>query len=188
MATRGSEATRARLVAAAWAEFAEHGIAGARVDRIAANAEANKAQIYHYFGSKDRLFDAVWETLVDQIVTTTSFDPGDLPGFAADLCAIYEQHPDLVRLVTWQRLERGHDPRHEGAVTATRSRADSIAKAQADGRLTDRFEARVLFALVIHVAALWGMTSPDVHAVVDLTDTERRREIVRTAVAALIAE
>ena len=64
MATRDSEATRQRLIEAARREFGEFGIAGARVDRIAANAEANKAQIYHYFGSKDQLFDAVWESIV----------------------------------------------------------------------------------------------------------------------------
>jgi AcrR family transcriptional regulator len=32
-----------------------------------ANANANKAQIYHYFGSKDRLLDAVWESMVRQV-------------------------------------------------------------------------------------------------------------------------
>jgi hypothetical protein len=36
--------------------------------------------------------------------------------------------------------------------------------------------------------ALWGMTSPDVLAVVNLSDQEHRREIVRTAVATLLAE
>ena len=50
------------------AEFAEFGLAGARVDRIAANSASNKAQIYHYFGSKDQLFDAVWESIVKQVV------------------------------------------------------------------------------------------------------------------------
>ena len=68
MPGRDAEATRQRLITAARAEFAEHGIAGARWDRIAAAANANKAQIYHYFGSKDRLFDAVWEAVVQQII------------------------------------------------------------------------------------------------------------------------
>ena len=59
--TRDAAATRRRLIDAARAEFAQYGIAGSRVDRIAANAGANKAQIYNYFGSKDQLFAAVWE-------------------------------------------------------------------------------------------------------------------------------
>src|SRR5579871_4798545 len=182
MPRRNAEATRRRLIEAAWAEFAEYGIAGARVDRIAANAHANKAQIYHYFGSKDRLFDAVWDSLVDQIVASAPLDVRDLDGFGARLSELYDQHPDLIRLITWQRLERGGDPRHEAAVTATQSRVDAIAKAQAEGIVTDRFEARVLFALILHVAALWGMTSPDVLAVANVRSPKRRKEIVRSAV------
>ncbi|WP_217146124.1 TetR family transcriptional regulator, partial [Streptomyces sp. AC627_RSS907] len=47
-----STATKARLLAAARAEFARHGVAGARVDRIAAAAKANKRLLYVYFGNK----------------------------------------------------------------------------------------------------------------------------------------
>src|ERR1700757_4542060 len=104
MPERDAEATRQRLIEAAWAEFAEYGIAGARVDRIAANAHANKAQIYHYFGSKDQLFDAVWENLVAQIVAATPFDVRALPDFAARLSHTFAERPELVRLITWQRL------------------------------------------------------------------------------------
>ncbi|MCU1609211.1 MAG: TetR family transcriptional regulator, partial [Pseudonocardiales bacterium] len=39
---------RARLLDAAFAEFAQHGLAGARVDRIAEAAQANKGLIYVY--------------------------------------------------------------------------------------------------------------------------------------------
>ena len=57
---RDAQATRRRIVAAATVEFAEHGIAGARVDRIARAAATNKAQLYSYFGNKDALFDAIF--------------------------------------------------------------------------------------------------------------------------------
>jgi AcrR family transcriptional regulator len=181
-----ADATRQRLIEAAWAEFAEYGIAGARVDRIAANAHANKAQIYHYFGSKAQLFDAVWDALVDQIVAAAPLDAGDLDGFAAGLSEIYEQHPDLIRLISWQRLERG-DARHDLAMSASQHRIDLIAEAQARGAVTDRFDAPVLFALLIHVAAFWGMTSPDVEAVVNVQDPKLRSEIVKSAVTAILS-
>jgi AcrR family transcriptional regulator len=187
MPVRDAEATRRRLIEAARAEFAEYGIAGARVDRIAANAKANKAQIYHYFGSKDRLFDAVWESLVEQIVDAAPIDVDDLPGFAERLADAYARHPELIRLITWQRLERGGDPPHAYAVRSTRGNVEAIAKAQSDGLVADRFPAPVLFALIIHVAALWGMSSPDVLAVVDLGDADERLGIVREAIAALLA-
>ena len=53
-----SQDTRRRLLEAAITEFSAYGIAGARVDRIASAAKANKQAIYAYFGSKDALFAA----------------------------------------------------------------------------------------------------------------------------------
>jgi AcrR family transcriptional regulator len=58
---RDPESSRARILAAAHAEFAQHGFDGARVDRIAALARLNKRMLYHYFGNKDDLFCAVLE-------------------------------------------------------------------------------------------------------------------------------
>ncbi|HSZ40773.1 MAG TPA: TetR family transcriptional regulator [Trebonia sp.] len=52
-------ATSRRILDAAAAEFAERGIAGARIDRIIATAHTNKAQLYGYFGSKEGLLDVV---------------------------------------------------------------------------------------------------------------------------------
>ena len=48
--------TRARVAAAAAAEFAAHGFAAARVDRIARRARVNKAMIYYHFASKRALY------------------------------------------------------------------------------------------------------------------------------------
>ena len=45
--------TRARILAAAMSEFAHHGLGGARVDRIARRAGANKRMLYYYSGSKE---------------------------------------------------------------------------------------------------------------------------------------
>jgi AcrR family transcriptional regulator len=59
-------ATRSRLIEAAVREFAAYGLAGARVDRIAAAAAANKRAIYDYFRSKEGLFDAA----VDRVTET----------------------------------------------------------------------------------------------------------------------
>ena len=58
---RDSKATQSRILDAAKAEFAAHGLGGARVDEIANRAKANKRMIYHYFGSKEDLFQAVVE-------------------------------------------------------------------------------------------------------------------------------
>ena len=69
---------------------------------------------------------------------------------------------------------------------STQSKVDAIAQAQADGTVPDRFEPRALLALILNLAALWVTTSPDVLAVVDITDPDQRREIVRDATARLL--
>lgn len=60
LGTRGHpEKSRAAILHAAVAEFAEHGIAGARIDAIAHAAHVNKALLYYYFRDKDSLYEAV---------------------------------------------------------------------------------------------------------------------------------
>lgn len=60
LGTRGRpEESRAAILKAAVAEFAEHGIAGARTDAIAKSAHVNKALLYYYFKDKDSLYEAV---------------------------------------------------------------------------------------------------------------------------------
>jgi AcrR family transcriptional regulator len=54
-------ATRQRILDAALAEFAAKGLAGARVDEIAARAGANKRMLYAYFGAKEELWLAALE-------------------------------------------------------------------------------------------------------------------------------
>jgi len=52
---RDPEGMRIRILEAAKQEFAAHGLAGARVDRIAANAGANKRMLYYHIGNKEDL-------------------------------------------------------------------------------------------------------------------------------------
>ena len=60
------EGTRQRIFDAAVEEFAAHGNAGARVDRIAEKARANKESIYRYFGTKDELLQRVLDRFLDE--------------------------------------------------------------------------------------------------------------------------
>ena len=64
---RDPAATRSKLLTAARREFASSGLAGARVDEIAARAGVNKQLVYHYFGDKDALYLAVLEWVYEEI-------------------------------------------------------------------------------------------------------------------------
>jgi AcrR family transcriptional regulator len=101
-----SQATKRRLLDAAFAEFVEVGLAGARVDRIARAASANKQAIYAYFGSKELLFDAVLTERLQFIADLVPLTPDDLPGYAGALFDLVGKHPEHLRLRAWQQLER----------------------------------------------------------------------------------
>ena len=58
---RDPERTRAQLLEAALTDFADHGFHGARVDRITRAVGCNPRLLYHYFGSKEKLYVAVLE-------------------------------------------------------------------------------------------------------------------------------
>jgi AcrR family transcriptional regulator len=64
---RDPEGMRRRILDAAKQEFAAHGLAGARVDRIAANAGANKRMLYYHVGNKEDLYLAVLEGAYEKI-------------------------------------------------------------------------------------------------------------------------
>jgi TetR/AcrR family transcriptional regulator len=64
---RDPAGTRQKLLTAARREFAGSGLAGARVDEIAARAGVNKQLVYHYFGDKDALYLAVLEWVYTEI-------------------------------------------------------------------------------------------------------------------------
>ncbi len=59
--------TRARILEAALAEFAAHGLAGARTEHIAAAAGVNKALLYYYFDSKEKLYLAAFEMVAGRV-------------------------------------------------------------------------------------------------------------------------
>ena len=60
---RDAVATKAAIVAAALEEFAQLGLAGARIDEIARAARVNKALLYYYFESKEHLYEGLIEQM-----------------------------------------------------------------------------------------------------------------------------
>jgi AcrR family transcriptional regulator len=157
---RDSAATKRRLVAAATAEFAERGIAGARVDRIASAAQANKRAIYDYFKDKDGLFDAVMDAHIEGIVDAVPIDAEDLPGYAGRLFTYMVEHPELSRLVTWARLERRLGPTaYTHSATSYSHRLAAIEAAQQSGQIPTDFSASQLLALIESIAVGWTYTT-----------------------------
>lgn len=111
--TRDAEATKARILDAAKKEFAKSGMGGARVDVIAEKAKANKRMIYHYFGSKEGLFQTVLENAyvdirtAEQKLNLDHLEPRDaLERLVRFTWAYYLRNPEFITLVNSENLHR----------------------------------------------------------------------------------
>jgi AcrR family transcriptional regulator len=179
---RDSAATRRRLLQAAREEFTARGIAGARVDRIAAAANANKAQIYHYYGDKDGLFDAVLESFTEEAVGAVPIDADNLPAYATRLFDYHFDHPDLLRLVTWARLEGRTTPSTQAQrTTSYRRRSEAIKKAQQEGRVNDALSASQILDMLESLAVGWTTTARGL--LLDTRTLKRERSAYRSGIA-----
>jgi AcrR family transcriptional regulator len=90
--TKDPKGSRERILGAALDEFAEHGLAGARVDRIARTAGINKAMIYYHFDSKEDLYLKVLESqvLARASLVAREFESGkDLEGILEFIAEAY---------------------------------------------------------------------------------------------------
>ncbi|SMH42990.1 transcriptional regulator, TetR family [Rathayibacter oskolensis] len=103
---RDAEATRERILAAASIEFAERGLAGARIDRIAAGAASNVRLIYAHFVSKENLFALTLDRELTAMATAVPVDVDDLPGWVGRLFDYHHARPSGVRISLWRELER----------------------------------------------------------------------------------
>jgi AcrR family transcriptional regulator len=179
-----SAATKARIISAATTEFATHGLAGARVDRIAASADANKQLIYAYFGSKEALFDAVIVAHLGQLLDGVPFDASDLPRYAEQLAAFEAANPELSQLGRWHSLERpGHLLQLPQVVASMAKKVVALAEAQAAGTISDELPAHQLLAVLlamIHGGSLFSGPESDPIA------EEQQREALAIAVRRLV--
>jgi len=106
--------TRSRILDAATVEFARYGLGGARVDRIAERAGANKRMLYYYFGSKEALFLAALEESYAHIRSAERSldlehrDPREaLKRLVEFTWRYYLEHPEFMTLLNSENLHKG---------------------------------------------------------------------------------
>jgi AcrR family transcriptional regulator len=154
-----ADETKTRILDAALDEFSAHGVAGARVDRIAAAAGCNKNLLYVYFGSKENLFMAVLEQHLARVYEDSPFTPDDLPGFAGRVFDFAMTRPDLMRLLAWSTLEQSTGV-PDGRTASHDAKIAALAQAQADHRLDAAFSPAFLVTTVMSLATSWSAAFP----------------------------
>ncbi|WP_040796306.1 TetR family transcriptional regulator [Nocardia higoensis] len=147
------EATRERILAAAKAEFAEFGVAGARINRIATAARASKDRLYAYFPGKDELYAAVIERWAAQTTAETALSADDLPGYVGRLFDHFVANPDNARLQAWADLEPTvHDAVAEVLRAAVVPKLAEVRRGQAAGTVTAEFHPIALLRILTDMA------------------------------------
>ncbi|GAA3998903.1 TetR family transcriptional regulator [Allokutzneria multivorans] len=176
--SRDPSATKASLLAAARVEFAAHGAAGARVDRIAERAGVSKERIYGYFGSKDKLFDAVLDEVVEEVMEFVGAPGKDIAAYVRRVHDFHQQQPDLVRLLVWEGMQGG------GSCPNRRSRVEHYVRknqAMAEALGLETAEDAAPFLFMFMAICSWSVVVPQVARLVlgEGIDTEDGRDRLR---------
>ncbi|MGX1131771.1 AcrR family transcriptional regulator [Streptomyces glaucescens] len=191
MGARDPEATKARIFEAAVAEFARHGIAGARIDRIASEAKANKQLIYAYFGNKAQLFTHVLEKKMLDLAASVPVDPDDIEAWIDRLLDHHSAHPEILRLLYWEGLEYGSSELPDEAERQEHyaRKVAAVEDGQRRGVITDAIPAPDLL-LLLTALANWATVVPQMARILvgaDSPDRERLRASIKEAARRLVA-
>ncbi|ULP46429.1 TetR family transcriptional regulator [Mycolicibacter virginiensis] len=180
---RSATELRGQILDAARAEFARHGLAGSRIDRIAREAHASKERLYAHFGDKEALFREVVDTDVAAFYRSVTLRPDAVPEFAGDVYDLGRNSPEHLRMITWARLEGlALDEPHADGQAIFQHAVTAIESAQTDGHIDSSWDPLDLLALLFGIGLAWAH-SPDPYE--SLTDraviARQRRAAVEAA-------
>jgi AcrR family transcriptional regulator len=157
---KNPERTRANIIDIATAEFAERGLSGARVDRIAERTRTSKRMIYYYFGDKERLYRAVLLSYYEKLRSAeAALDLGHqspiealrlLVEFTLDY---HLKHAAIVRLVMVENIHKGRHIAKLPSVAPVNSPiletvADILQRGAAEGTIRSGLDSFDLYATI----------------------------------------
>lgn len=159
---RDAERSQGLLLDAGLAEFAEFGLAGARIDRIAQRAGLNKRLIYYYFEDKERLFQAVLERAYAHIRAEEGRQAfHDLPPSEAIRRMVeftwryYLAHPEFLTLLNSANLHKARHLNTDSVKVVNSPLVPMIAEILERGQASGEFRGGVdAMQLYISIAGL----------------------------------
>ena len=111
---RNPDRTRRRLLRASIRLFSARGYHGVSVDQIVAEAQVNKRMVYHYFGSKEKIYRAALLDVYNRIEGVEFHAVESVEGPSEKLVRLLEsyftfldENPEFTQLVQWENVDRG---------------------------------------------------------------------------------
>jgi AcrR family transcriptional regulator len=174
-------ATRGRILEAALAEFAANGLAGARVDEIAARAGANKRMLYAYFGAKEDLWLAALEAAYaakraeEERLDVTHLPPAEALARLVSFNLRYTaRHPEFVALLNQENVHHAIHLRRSADVPAlysplTGRLREVLARGAAEGQFRRDVDPLQLY---LSIVALGHFTVANRHTLSTIFGTD----------------
>lgn len=212
---RRGEKTRAAILTAAEAIFAEHGFDGARIDTIAEVSGFNKTLIFRYFGDKLGLYAAVLKRIDRQAVELQAqlLEPlladetivSDAHRFKAFLTtalgAFFDYmvaHPHVMRITIWEHAEGWQTYAKIASlfeIEGFEQLEALFSKAQKAGLLRPDFDPLVLFLLAEQICWFFPTSLPFYQLILPARDfssstalAHAREQIVTFIVAGMLVD
>ncbi len=179
---------RESILSAARSEFAQFGLAGARVDRIARAAQASKERLYAHFTDKETLFRSVVAADAAEFFASVTLRPDAVPDFVGEVFDLASRRPEHLRMITWaglEGLELGPPPLDSGESMQAREIA-VIRAAQSAGWVDASWDPLNLLVLLFGVGLAWAQ-SPHPDAVTNDKATMAARRAAAVEAARRIA-
>jgi len=119
---KDSPQSKEKILLAAQKEFAARGFSGARMEAIADRAGINKAMLFYYFSSKEKLYQTILNGVVSKFfieisrIVTPELTPAlFMEKFPELYIHLVASHPDFVRIVVFDLI---HNPENICGVMA----------------------------------------------------------------------
>ena len=159
---RNPDRTRRRILQAAIRLFAQQGFHAVSVDQIVGKARVNKRMVYHYFGSKDALFEAALSEVYKRIEEIEFFaiergrSPREkLSRLLESYFEFLDNEPEFTRLLQWENLEKGRHLTKENHLLSKNPFLERFRAIVEDGVASGEFRADLdVRHLMIHFIGL----------------------------------
>ena len=151
------EFTADKILRAACNVFPEHGFAGTSISMLAKEADINQSLIYHHFGNKEELWKAAKAYLLRDVFVQApkSHENTSLEDFIQHAVQSrfewYQSHPEIIRMINWQRLEPKRKQLQGTAPLVIDTWARIVPRMQKEGKIRSDISAEMVIVLMTNM-------------------------------------
>jgi len=146
--------TRLTILDAAKRIFLEKGFDGTSINGIATLAGINKTLIFHHYKDKATLWKKVKENIIENSVEPPKYDTSSVTRYFESILnyrfEVYENNPELVRLIAWQQVSGDHELLIGNDYASPNHWLNDIKLLQKSGKLKKEIDAKFIMLFIIY--------------------------------------